>query len=628
MNIASSEPEKSFRLSLHVAALGVVYGDIGTSPLYTIRQCFDPVVGLKPGPDSVLGVLSLIFWAITLVVTVKYVTFILRADNKGEGGVVSLAALALKKNGQTGLLAMSIVGAGMLGAALFYGDGILTPAISILGAMEGLSVVSPVVGEFTLPISVALLIALFFAQRRGTAGIGAWFGPITFVWFMAIAALGIFGIARNPSVLAAVDPRPGLALLFSGHARPIELLGAVVLAVTGAEALYADMGHFGRSTVRRTWLYVAMPALLLNYFGQGALILEDPSTIANPFYLLAPQIVRVPLIVLAAMAAIIASQAVISGVFSVTSQAVELGWLPRLRIRHTSAHESGQIYVPQINSALMIAVLFAVVGFRSSSNIAYAYGVAVTATMVLTTSLAFYYFRKIVGWPLVAGLAFLVLFLTVDLSFLISNLVKILQGGWLPIGVALLLVAVMQTWRRGRAILAEKFLEGALPLETLMKKASDQTIPRVKGAAVFLTANLDMVPTALLHNLKHNQVLHKRVALLRVTVEDVPRVPLSEQLQVDCLPNGFARIEIHHGFMQPVDVPEVLERCRVFGLDFPPMETSYFISRQTLVREKSSRMPAWQSRLFILLMDYALTPTEYFQLPPNRVVELGTKTEV
>jgi KUP system potassium uptake protein len=615
-------------LKLHVAALGVVYGDIGTSPLYTIRQCFDPVVGLKPGPESVYGVLSLIFWAITLVVTVKYVTFVLRADNKGEGGIVSLAALALKKNGSKGPLATAIIIAGMLGAALFYGDGILTPAISVLGAMEGLSVISPVLAEFTMPISAVLLVALFLAQRRGTAGIGAWLGPVTFVWFITIAALGIFGIAKHPAVLAAVDPRPGLTLLLSGNARPLELLGAVVLAVTGAEALYADMGHFGRSTVRHTWLYVAMPCLLLNYFGQGALILADPTTVTNPFYLLAPDVFRIPLIVLAAMAAIIASQAVISGAFSVTSQAVELGWLPRLRIRHTSAREFGQIYVPQINNALMIAVLLTVVGFESSSKLAYAYGIAVTATMGLTTCLAFYYFKNIAGWTFIAALALAALFLTVDLSFLTANVTKILQGGWLPIGIALLAVAIMETWRRGRKILAEQFLDGAVPLETLLKQAADQKIQRVKGAAVFLTSNLDMVPTALLHNLKHNQVLHKRVALLRVSVEDTPRVPLGEQLRVETLPNGFARIEISHGFMQPVDVPEALERCRTHGLDFPPMETSYFVSRQTLVHEHSSRMPAWQSRLFILLMDYALTPTEYFQLPPNRVVELGTKTEV
>jgi len=628
VSIASSEGVRPARLALHVAAIGVVFGDIGTSPLYTIRQCFDPAVGLKPTPETVTGVLSLIFWAITLVVMVKYVVFILHADNKGEGGVLALTALALKKAQQGSYLAMAITAAGMLGAAFFYGDGILTPAISVMGAIEGLDVISPIFSGMTMPIAATLLVGLFLAQRNGTARVGALFGPVMAVWFVVIGALGIYGIIQHPAVVAALDPRPGFWLLMSGHTHPLLLLGAVVLAITGAEALYADMGHFGRSTIRRAWVLLVWPSLVLNYFGQGALLLYEPEAVSNPFYLLAPEMLRIPLLIIATMAAIIASQAVISGAFSVTSQAVELGWLPRVRIRHTSAREAGQIYVPQVNAALMIGVLATVLGFETSSNLAYAYGIAVTGTMVMTTCLGFYYFRSIKGWPLlpVAGLALVLL--TIDLSFLTANLTKVLEGGWLPIAVGLGLVTVMETWRRGRKLLAEQFLDGAVPLETLLKQAADQKIQRVKGAAVFLTANLDMVPTALLHNLKHNQVLHKRVALLRVSTEDTPRVPLGEQLKVETLPHGFARIEIKHGFMQTVDVPETLERCRTFGLDFPPMETSYFVSRQTLVHEHASRMPGWQSQLFILLMDYALTPTEYFHLPPNRVVELGTKTEV
>lgn len=629
MSIASSEVERQpLRLALHVAAIGVVFGDIGTSPLYTIRQCFDPAVGLKPTTETVTGVLSLVFWAITLVVMIKYVVFILRADNKGEGGVLALTALALKKARSGSLLATAITGAGMLGAAFFYGDGILTPAISVLGAVEGLEVISPVFSGMTMPIAAALLVSLFLAQRNGTARVGALFGPVMTAWFVAIGALGIYGVVQHPAVLAALDPRPGFELLMAGHTHPLALLGAVVLAITGAEALYADMGHFGRATIRRVWISLVWPALILNYFGQGALLLYEPTAIENPFYLLAPEILRVPLLILATMAAIIASQAVISGAFSVTSQAVELGWLPRFRIRHTSARESGQIYVPQINAALMVGVLAVVLGFETSSRLAYAYGIAVTGTMVMTTCIGFYYYYRIAKWPLIPVAAFALLLLTVDLSFLVSNLTKVLEGGWLPIAVGISIVIVMETWRRGRKLLAEQFLDGAVPLDTLLRQASEQKIQRVKGAAVFLTANLDVVPTALLHNLKHNQVLHKRVALLRVSTEDTPRVPLAEQLKVETLSNGFARIEIKHGFMQQVDVPEQLERCRTFGLDFPPMETSYFVSRQTLVHEHSSKMPAWQSRLFILLMDYALGPTEYFQLPPNRVVELGTKTEV
>ncbi len=628
MSTALSGEKQPLRLALHVAALGVVFGDIGTSPLYTIRECFDEKVGLVPNTESVLGVLSLVFWAVTLVVMTKYVFFILRADNKGEGGVLSLTALSLKKAGARTRLGGFIMVAGMIGAALFYGDGIITPAISVLGAVEGLAVISPAFADLTMPIAAILLIALFLAQKSGTARVGAFFGPVMAAWFVTLAGLGIWGVVQAPQVLLAIDPRPGLHLLLSGHVRPLLLLGSVVLAVTGAEALYADMGHFGRATIQRIWVALVFPALILNYFGQGALILMDPSATENPFYLLAPEMLRIPLLILATMSAIIASQAVISGAFSVTSQAVELGWLPRVRIRHTSARESGQIYVPQINAAMMVAVLAVVFGFENSSNLASAYGIAVVGTMVMTTLLGFYYYRFIAGWPLIPVFLVAALLLVIDLSFLGSNLTKVLEGGWMPIMVGLIIVTIMETWRRGRKALAEQFLDGAIPLDTLLKQAASQKITRVKGAAVFMTGNLDTVPTALLHNLKHNQVLHKRVALLRVSTEDTPRVPLSEQLNVETLPNGFAKIEIRHGFMQPVDVPEMLERCRTFGLDFPPMETSYFVSRQTLVHEHSSKMPGWQSQLFILLMDYALSPTEYFQLPPNRVVELGTKTEV
>lgn len=628
MSTTSSDEKQPLRLALHVAALGVVFGDIGTSPLYTIRECFDEKVGLQATTESVIGVLSLVFWAITIVVMTKYVFFILRADNKGEGGVLALTALSLKRAGSNPRLSGAIMIAGMIGAALFYGDGIITPAISVLGAVEGLAVISPAFADMTMPIAAVLLIGLFLAQKGGTARVGAFFGPVMGLWFVTLAALGVWGISYEPAVLAALDPRPGIDLLLSGNTRPLLLLGAVVLAVTGAEALYADMGHFGGITIRRIWITLVWPALILNYFGQGALILHDPAAVENPFYLLAPEFLRIPLLLLATMAAIIASQAVISGAFSVTSQAVELGWLPRVRIRHTSARESGQIYVPQINAAMMVGVLAVIFGFENSSNLASAYGIAVVGTMVMTTLLGFYYYRFIAGWPLIPVLLAALFLLTIDLSFLASNLTKVLEGGWMPIMVGIVIVTVMETWRRGRKALAEQFLDGAIPIETLLKQAAEQKIQRVKGAAVFLTSNLDTVPTALLHNLKHNQVLHKRVALLRVSTEDTPRVPLSDQLNVETLSNGFAKIEVRHGFMQPVDVPETLERCRTFGLDFPPMETSYFVSRQTLVHEHSSKMPGWQSQLFILLMDYALSPTEYFQLPPNRVVELGTKTEV
>ncbi len=634
MSIVSSREQPSKGLALHAAAIGVVFGDIGTSPLYTIRQCFDPVVGLKAGEASVLGILSLVFWALTLVVMVKYVIFVMRADNKGEGGVLALAAMALaaiiarKGKGATRPSATVIIAAGMLGAALFYGDGVLTPAISVLSAVEGLHVISPVLDQSATPIAAVLLVVLFLAQKRGTAGIGAWFGPIMIAWFIAIAALGIYGIVNNPVVLKALNPVYGVRLLFSGHIAPFELLGAVVLSVTGAEALYADMGHFGRNTIRRVWFAMVWPALALNYFGQGALLLADPAAIANPFFLLVPEVLRLPMVGLATLAAIIASQAVISGAFSMTSQAVELGWLPRLRVLHTSASEVGQVFVPQVNTALMLGVLATVLTFKSSANLGAAYGVAVTGTMVLTTFLFFVVVRRIKGWGFLPAIALCGAFAFLDFSFLIPNLVKVEQGGWLPIMIGILMFMVMRTWWRGRQILARRFLNGAVPLRSFIERLSDQKIPRVKGAAVFLTADLDSVPTALLHNLKHNQVLHQRVAMLRVSVEDSPRVPLDEMLKVEILDNGFARIEIRHGFMQTVDVPQQLVRCRPYGLEFPPMETSYFVSRQTLVPAKPSAMPRWQSRLFILLTDYALGPTEFFGLPPNRVVELGTKAAV
>lgn len=634
MTTVSSREQPTRGLALHVAAIGVVFGDIGTSPLYTIRQCFDPLVGLKANEESVLGILSLVFWALTLVVMVKYVIFVMRADNKGEGGVLALAAMALaaivarKGKGTARPSATTIIAAGMLGAALFYGDGVLTPAISVLSAVEGLHVISPVLDQSATPIAAILLVVLFLAQKRGTAGIGAWFGPIMIVWFFVIAALGIHGIINNPVVVKALNPIYGIKLLFSGNAEPFELLGAVVLAVTGAEALYADMGHFGRNTIRRVWFAMVWPALALNYFGQGALLLGDPAAIANPFFLLVPEALRLPMVGLATLAAIIASQAVISGAFSMTSQAVELGWLPRLRVLHTSASEAGQVFVPQVNTALMLGVLATVLTFKSSANLGAAYGVAVTGTMVLTTFLFFVVVRRIRGWKFLPAIALCGFFAFLDFSFLIPNLVKVEQGGWLPIMIGILMFMLMRTWWRGRQILARRFLNGAVPLKTFIERLSDQSVPRVKGAAVFLTGDLDSVPTALLHNLKHNQVLHKRVALVRVSVEDSPRVPLDEMLKVENLASGFSRIEIRHGFMQTVDVPQQLVRCRTYGLEFPPMETSYFVSRQTLTPGKPSSMPKWQSRLFILLTDYALGPTEFFGLPPNRVVELGTKAAV
>ena len=618
---------KQSGLNLMLLALGVVYGDIGTSPLYALRQSLKDYG--ETSQAAVLGVLSLIAWALMLVVTVKYVLVIMRADNRGEGGLLALTALALRSAKPSDRRHAWIVGAGMVGAALFYGDGVITPAISVLSAIEGLNVATPIFEPFVLPLSLLLLFVLFAVQWRGTVRVGGLFGPVMVIWFTVIALLGAIQIAQNPYVLLAFNPLYGLAVLIDSPMRGFIVLGAVFLAVTGAEALYADMGHFGRIPLRSAWLYFVLPSLLLNYFGQGALVLAEPSAIENPFYHLAPAWALYPLVILAAAAATIASQAVISGAFSLTRQAVQLGYLPRLEIHHTSAEEIGQVYVPRINFLLLVAVVLLVLMFRTSDNLGAAYGIAVTGTMVVTTSLAFIYMRRVVGWSLALALPVFGFFLLVDLVFLGANLLKIVEGGWFPIGVAALGILIMTTWRRGRAAMLRQRERGALPIAAFLESVRPDRPARVPGTAVYLTGRVDVVPGALLHSLRHYKALHERVVLLTMHTEDVPRVADERRIDIRELGKGFWAVQVFWGFMEEPSVLRALALCRRKGLSFELTETSFFVGRERLRPAKRSTIGRrWRQKLFIFIANNALNATEFFRIPPNRAIEVGGHIEV
>jgi KUP system potassium uptake protein len=618
-----SETRPGIGQSLVVAALGVVYGDIGTSPLYTIKQCFE---NASVNETRVFGVLSLIAWSLTLVVTVKYVLVMLRADNRGEGGILALMVLALRAAAAG--RGRWMMWAGLIGAALFYGDGVLTPSISVLSAVEGLKVATPAFEPYVVPLTLLLLVALFMLQRRGTGHVGRYFGPIIIVWFTAIGVLGGWEIARRPSILLAVDPRYAFDLMANHPWHGFVLLGSVVLAVTGAEALYADMGHFGRSPIRRAWLRFVFPALLLSYFGQGALLLARPDAIENPFYLLAPHWALYPLVVLASTATVIASQAVISGAFSITHQAVQLGYLPRMLVRHTSEEEIGQVYVPALNGLLLVAVVATVLGFRSSDALGGAYGIAVTGTMSVTSVLAFVYFRWGAGWPLWRLIPLFALFLCIDLSFFGANLLKIIDGGWFPLAIAGTLYVIMMTWLWGRQRIAVQRASGALPLATLLETLKPDSPARVPGTAVYMTARVDNVPAALLHNMKHNKILHERNVLMTVRTEDVPRLPETERLQIDHLSQNFHTVTIHYGFLEEPDIPRALALCRVGGFRFNLMDTSFFVGREKIVAKGRSGLMLPFKKLFVLLSNLALDATEFFHIPLNRIVELGGQVEI
>jgi KUP system potassium uptake protein len=618
---------------LTLTALGVVYGDIGTSPLYALRECFKPEYGLAPTPENIYGILSLILWSLILVVSVKYIVFIMRADNRGEGGILAMLAMLLQQMTEKTWRRSALVALGLFGAALLYGDGMITPAMSVLSAMEGLIVVSDNFAPLVVPLSVVILVVLFLAQRVGTAGVGVIFGPVTFLWFTTLAVLGIVEVIKEPAIIAAVNPAFGVRFIFThGHAGFI-VMGAVVLAVTGAEALYADMGHFGKRPIRLAWFSLVLPALVLNYFGQGALVLRDPAAAENPFFLLAPRFMLYPLIALATMAAIIASQAMISGAFSLTQQCIQLGYSPRMTIKHTSAKEFGQIYIPEVNNALMVGCLLIVFGFRDSTSLGAAYGIAVTGTFVITTTIFTVITVMRWQWPLWRAIPFFLVFLLIDGTFLGASLLKVLHGGWVPLLVAIALFTMMTSWKRGREILRERLTDIALPLETFLEDIGRKAPVRVPGTAVFMTSESAGVPVVLLHHLKHNKVLHETVILLSIATDEVPEVPRAERVKIEALGQGFFRVVAHYGFMESADVKEVLQRCRDFGIAARPLETSYYLGREQLIprsgpwKKDGLSMSYFRKKLFAVMSRNARSATEYFQLPPNRVVELGTQME-
>jgi len=617
-------------LPLALGALGIVYGDIGTSPLYSLRECFHGEHAVAPTHDNVLGVLSLVFWVLIVTISIKYLVFVMRADNRGEGGILALLALVppqLRRKGHWLLVAL-----GIFGASLLYGDGMITPAISVLSAVEGLSVATPLFNPYVVPITLVILFVLFLIQRRGTAGIGAMFGPVMIVWFLVLAVLGIVWVVRVPSVLAAVNPWHAVRFFLENRAHGFLVLGSVFLVVTGGEALYADMGHFGRSPIRLAWFTLVLPCLLINYFGQGALLVTHPDAAKNPFFelsgRLAPSWVLYPLVVLSTLATIIASQAVISGAFSLTRQAVQLGYIPRMEIVHTSNREIGQIYIPSINWLLMFATFGLVLGFQRSTHLAAAYGVAVTATMVITTILAYVVARHVWGWrrSLVAPVA--LFFLLVDGAFFGANVIKVEQGGWFPLLVGIVVYTLMATWKRGRKILADRLQEGSLPLEQFVQSLQTSSLMRVSGTAIFLARDPNGTPPSLLHNLKHNKVVHSRVILMTMTTEEVPAVPPEDRLEIQDLGHEFYRIIAHYGFMQTPEVPDVIDLLKEKGMALDPMATTFFLSRETLIPSREPGMALWREKLFTIMIRNAQRPTDFFRIPANRVVELGLQVRL
>jgi KUP system potassium uptake protein len=619
------------RAALTLLAFGVVFGDIGTSPLYAVKETFGPGHGIALTAENVLGGLSTIFWALMIVVSIKYVMLIMRADNRGEGGIMALLALASGSiQSHPGWRGPLLV-AGAIGAALFYGDAVLTPAISVLSAVEGLEVGTSLLKPYVLPLAVGVLVALFVFQRRGTAAIGMLFGPITLLWFLTIAATGVYGVAQNPAVLEALNPWYAVHFFTSHILASFVVLGSVVLAVTGAEALYADMGHFGKGPIRLAWFGLVLPALALNYFGQGALLIAEPESVRNPFYLLAPDWALYPMVALATAATVIASQATISGAYSITKQAIQLGFLPRMHILHTSAKTIGQVYIPAINWMLLAAVLAAVVGFGSSSALASAYGVAVTATMLVDTLLTFFVIRYGWGYPLALCIASTGFFIVVDVAFFSATLLKIAEGGWFPLAIGAAVFTLMTTWRRGREILIERLRTSTVPLEPFLESLFRDAPQRVAGTSVFLTATPEVVPHALLHNLYHNKVLHERVVFLTVTGKDQPTIPLGDRVAVQALGHECYRVTLAFGFMDRPDVWHALsELGPPKGLEFDLMQTSFFLSRETVIPVvgAAGAMALWRERVFATMARNAGSAVEYFNIPTNRVIELGTQVQI
>lgn len=614
---------------LLVGALGIVYGDIGTSPLYALRECFHESHSVVLNPANVMGVLSLIFWSLVIVISIKYILFIMRADNRGEGGILALIALVSPhRQRRASDRVRFVIPIGIFGAALLFGDGMITPAMTVLSAVEGLEVATPVFGHYVVPTTVAILILIFTLQRMGTARIGAVFGPIMIVWFTVLGALGIHGILMAPQVLQAVNPLYALEFLAHNGKVGFFVLGSVFLVVTGGEALYADMGHFGRKPIQWAWFLIVLPGLLLNYFGQGALLITDPNTIQNPFYRLAPKELLIPLVMLSTMAAVIASQALISGVFSLTRQAVQLGYMPRLKIVHTSKDEIGQIYIPVLNWVLFLCTIWLVISFRSSSNLAAAYGVAVTGTMVVTTLLAYFVARRHWGWSKPLALGLVSLFLIIDGSFFAANIIKIPHGGWFPLVVGGFMYFLMATWQKGRAIVADRMKRNALPLDKFVTDVQKQNPLRVPGIAVFMTSAPDSTPPALIHNLKHNRVLHDRLAVLTISTMDEPYVRSKERVQLDMLCPNIYRIVAHYGFMQTPNIFEILDSAKKLGFEYNFEDITFFLGRETILPSHNPGMAIWREHLFAFMLKNAQRATAFFQIPPDQVIEVGMQVEI
>ncbi len=616
-------------IATSVAAMGVVYGDIGTSPLYTMKEVFNGPHAVAVNPDNLLGILSLIFWALTITVSLKYVMFITRADNRGEGGIMALTSLALRTQGAGPRMLWLMSGLGVFGAGLFYGDAVITPAMSVLSAVEGLEVATPMFKPYVVPITVLVLCGLFLFQPRGTASVGALFGPVMLFWFGTLGALGVWNILKHPDVLAAINPWYAAHFFLENRSHAWLALGAVVLAITGGEALYADMGHFGRRSIKWAWLGYVFPCLYLNYLGQGALILDNPTAIRNPFFMLVPDGLLYPMVVLATAATVIASQAVISGAFSLTSQAMQLGYCPRIQVKFTSEREKGQIYVPNINWLLLLAVIILVLGYKSSSNLASAYGIAVTLTMMIDTLLAFVVVRALWNWNWLQAGLFLALFIVVDFAFFSANLVKVLDGGWFPLLLGLGIFTLFATWKRGRALLYEKLQEESMPLDAFLSSLGYGGPLRVAGTGIFMTTRPDGVPRAMLHNMLHNKVLHERVVLLNVSMQDIPHVDDTERMLVEPLSDGFYRVMLRYGFKDDPNIPLALELCGKHGMaPIEMMETSFFLGRETIVPNRVPSMTLWRQVLFMWMFRNADTATDFFKLPTNRVAELGIQVEL
>jgi KUP system potassium uptake protein len=626
-----ASPKRTGLRLLALGALGVVYGDIGTSPLYALKSCFTGPTGVEASHDNVLGVLSLIFWALILIVSVKYIAFVLRADNRGEGGILALMALAFpeRERAHATRVVWLFTILGIFGAALLYGDGLITPAITVLGAVEGLEVATPLFKPWTVPLAVLVLVALFSVQRVGTGRVGRVFGWVMLAWFVTIAVLGISQVVRAPEVLAAVSPHHGASFLMKAGWRGFHVLGSVFLVLTGAEALYADMGHFGRRPIRLAWYGVVLPALFLNYLGQGALVLHHPDAAINPFYRLAPATwVLYPLVGLATCAAVIASQALIAGSFSLTMQAVQLGYAPRVDITHTSSTERGQIYIPLINWGLMVACVGLVVVFKTSDNLAAAYGIAVVMTMVITTCLFFFTARRVWGWSAVTTGALCAVFLAAELAFLSANLIKLGHGGGFPLAIGLLGLTLMSTWKTGRARLRQRLANSLLPVTDFLKSVMENPPMRVKGTAIFLAGNPDGIPLALTHSLKHNKTLHERVILLTILIEEVPYVEKERRVEIADLGYSFYRVIGRYGFMEEPRVQDILAVCKAQGLKIREMDSTFYLSRETIIASQRPGLARWRKHLFALMARNAQSATAYFRLPPNRVVELGMQIEI